>query len=524
MKKGKKRVFLAAALCFLLLFSSACSGTNEPDPVSTTVSGTSGTGAADTTAAAGAPGGEIASSGEASPEQTASSGIQADSTSKAADTPGTTAATTSKASSGRPGSSGSSAVMDDIQVASGTKSMEDGLNFGGKTVTFLIWSEVYDDSWAPMITAYESKFNCKVSVSTSGFADYLTALSTAISSGKPYDIVRMQGSLYPRSVITNLLEPMESGFTTADLTKSGNPQAGGIDLEKSKYFAWANKLYAVCEREAAPLQIMLYNKLKFRDDLGVDPLALYKNGEWTWDKIVELGQKVTKPENKVYFGDATFGHKMFTLANDAHMVKNVNGVLRENLLDANMFNALKYVQSIAYGNDAILTSEGSSDNFSLMRDGSTYMFCTETTKISMFAEQAASSQAFGRNADNLGVVPLPLGPDNKTGAYPANWLVGFSTCRTKDVKPAIAMLKFSSTWEGGSTGGYTMDSYVQAELDKFYDNINYCDFGFSTADTKLDTELNNIENRVLKGEDITKILREKQSIVQGVIDSCLDYQ
>lgn len=85
------------------------------------------------------------------------------------------------------------------------------------------------------------------------------------------------------------------------------------------------------------------------------------------------------------------------------------------------------------------------------------------------------------------------------------------------------MLKFASTWKGSSTG-YTMDSYVQAELDKFYNNINYCDFGFSTADTKLDTELYNIENRVLKGEDITKILKEKQSIVQGVIDSCLEYQ
>lgn len=413
--------------------------------------------------------------------------------------------------------------MNDIKIASGTKKMDDGLDFGGKTITFLIWNEVYDDSWKPMLEAYEKQFKCKVEVSTTGFSGYLQSLSTAISSGKPYDIVRMHGSLYPRSVITNLLEPLESGFTTADLTKSNNPQAGGIDLEKSKYFSWSNKLYAVCEREAAPLQIMLYNKLKFQDDLGVDPLTLYKNGQWTWDKIKELGKKVTKPANKVYFGDASFGHKMFTLANDAHMIKNVNGTLRENLLDANMFNALKYVQTISQGRDAILASEGASDNFSLMKDGSTYMLCTENTKIAMFAQQAAKSQAFGKNANNLGVVPLPLGSDNKTGAYPANWLVGFSACRSKDVRPAIAMLKFASTWKGSSTG-YTMDSYVQAELDKFYNNINYCDFGFSTADTKLDTELYNIENRVLKGEDITKILKEKQSIVQGVIDSCLEYQ
>jgi hypothetical protein len=334
----------------------------------------------------------------------------------------------------------------------------------------------------------------------------------------------MHGSLYPRVAISNLLEPMESGFTTADLTQAANVKAGGIDLEKSKSFAWGNKLYAVCEREGAPLQIMLYNKLKFQDDLGVDPLTLYKNNQWTWSKIKELGQKVTKVDSKIYFGDASFCYKMFTMANDAHMIKEVNGVLKENLLDANMFNALKYVQSIAQGKDAILTSEGSSDNFTLMKNGSTYMFCTETTKIQMFAEQASKSQAFGMNGANLGVVPLPLGSDNKSGAYPANWLVGFSASRSTDVRPALALLKFSSTWNSSGTDTYTMDSYVKSQIDKFYNNINYCDFGFNTADTKLDTVLNNIENRVVKGEDITKILKEKQSTVQGVIDSCLQYQ
>ena len=455
---------------------------------------------------------------------------------QADDTTNSSTSTTTSNKSSQAASTGSTAsepgrtnsangkVLKDIKIASGTKKMDSGLNFGGKKLTMLIWSEVYDDSMKQMIAAYEKQFNCTVDVSTTPFSNYLTAISNSITNGKPYDIVRMHGSLYPRSIISNLLEPMESGFTTADLVKSGNTAAGGIDLEKSKYFAWGNKLYAVCEREAAPLQIMLYNKLKFKDDLGVDPLDLYKKGQWTWDKIKELGQKVTKPENNVYFGDYTFvSTKVFAQANDAHVIKNVNGVLKENLLDANMFNALKYIQSISQGKNSILTSQGSADNFTLMKDGTTYMFCTETAKISLFAEQAAKSQAFGKNANNMGVVPLPLGPDNKTGAYPANWLVGFSACRTKDVTPAIAMLKFSSTWEGSSSS-YKMDSYVAAQLDKFYDNINYCDYGFSTADTKLDTVMANIENRVYMGEDITKVLKEKQSIVQGVIDSCLDYQ
>jgi len=415
------------------------------------------------------------------------------------------------------------AVLDNIKVAQGTKKIESGLNFGGKTFTFLIWSEVYDSSWKPMLESFGKQYNCKIDVSTITFSNYLTAISTAISSGKPYDIIRMHGSLYPRVVISNLLEPMENGFTTADLVQTSNPNAGGIDLEKSKYFAWGNKLYAVCERKAAPLQIMLYNKLKFQDDLGVDPLELYKNKQWSWSKIKELGQKVTKPESNIYFGDASFCFKMFTLANDAHMIKKINGELKENLLDANMFNALKYVQSIAYGKDAILTKEGSSDDFTLMKNGSIYMFCTETTKIPLFAEQAAKSQAFGMKASNLGVVPLPLGPDNKSGAYPANWLVGFSASRTKDVRPAIALMKFKSTWNSSDTT-YTMDSFVKSELDKFYDNINYCDFGFNTADTKLDTILYNIEGRIAKGEDITKVLKEKQSAVQSVIDSCLQYQ
>lgn len=418
-------------------------------------------------------------------------------------------------------------VNRNITIAKGSSPMDKNLNFGGKTFKMIMWSEMYNDSIKREIAAFESKYNAKIDMDTINFDNYLMTISTALSAGKPYDIITMHGSLYPRAFTAQLCEPLQDAITTADLVSSN---AGGIDLEKSKYFAWSNNLYAVTGYKAAPVYLMYYNKMKFSDAGLDDPLDIYNNRvpgkTWDWNQIKDMGQSVTNATNNIYFGDESFREKVFTLANGVKLVNETNGVLNQNLGDAKFFNALKFVQSIDYGPHKILINKGYGADFTALTEGKTFMFASDSNIYSRLANAVQSSSAFNNDINNLGIVPVPFGPDNSEKQYPAGWMVGYSAGRgTSDKRAAVAFLKFSTTWNDPDSSDVThFNSEQQALVDGLYQNLNYCDFGFSTSSNSLDKILISIEAYTTEGKDISSSINMFTAQAQDIISTSLSAQ
>ena len=158
------------------------------------------------------------------------------------------------------------------------------------------------------VKAFEKKYGCTLEPVYIEFDQFTQQVSARIASGKALDIVGLHGSNFPSAVIANLFAPLQSGFTTADILDESDIEAGGIDYERSKFFAWNNNLYAVTTRtglDSATSGAIWYNKKMF-DEAQIP----YPDETWNWDKLYEVSKKLTKAAEKKAEGKDPFRQKI----------------------------------------------------------------------------------------------------------------------------------------------------------------------------------------------------------------------
>jgi ABC-type glycerol-3-phosphate transport system substrate-binding protein len=412
-------------------------------------------------------------------------------------------------------------------IASGTKKMVDGLNFGGKTLKMLIWTQMDSPQFRQEVKDFESKFNCKVSIDAITHSQFMTKLSTTISAGKPYDIVYNHGSFYPTVVINNVLEPLNPYMTTADLYNPSNINAGGIDIEKSKYYAWDGKLFATSYYRQVNIMVIYYNKKKFQEAELEDPMTLYKKGQWTWEKFNQMGKEVTDPAKNIYFGDASFHYLTIPMANGGHFVKEINGVLSENLKSTELINGLKLMQQMSTGASRIFSNEGSTEWPTNLLAGKVYTWVSEISCYEQkFNDNIKNNNVFGNDYKNLGVVPVPLGLDNKNKEYPASWINGISSSRgSKNPKAAVAFSIFESSYQNSVSAELpSVRRDLATSFDPLYKTVNYMDFGYRDSSDAVNDVAVGICQATSMGRDINELLSGNQKRVQGLINLVLSAQ
>lgn len=348
--------------------------------------------------------------------------------------------------------------------------VEKGLDFGGRTLKLAV-GYTTTSTFAKMVKAFESTYNCKIEVTPLSFDKYLADLAAKVTSGEVFDIVYVHGSFYPNCFIKGFYQPLDGVFTTADLYDVNNLAAGGIDKVKSEGFSWDGHYYAVTGYKTS-VPMLYYNK-KMMAAAGYtgqkDPLALYNSGDWSYQKLQEIGKKVTNASAGIYLGGRDFFAGGLVAFNRGQFVKMNGTAVSENLSDPRIYNAYKFQREISLGSGAVInykTGTGGQD-YSAFANGKTYMFYNDASMYSTLAKAAAESGYFGKNKNNLGYVPFPFGPDNTEKEYFIKWLEGWGAgINCKDKRAAVAFTKFESKWAESSNSKYAAPAEFNALVDK----------------------------------------------------------
>ena len=348
--------------------------------------------------------------------------------------------------------------------------VEKGLDFGGRTLKLAV-GYTTTSTFAKMVKAFESTYNCKIEVTQLSFDKYLADLAAKVTSGEVFDIVYVHGSFYPNCFIKGFYQPLDGVFTTADLYDVNNLAAGGIDKVKSEGFSWDGHYYAVTGYKTS-VPMLYYNK-KMMAAAGYtgqkDPLALYNSGDWSYQKLQEIGKQVTDASKGIYLGGRDFFAGGLVAFNRGQFVKMNGTAVSENLSDPRIYNAYKFQREISLGSGALInykTGTGGQD-YSAFANGKTYMFYNDASMYSTLAKAAAESGYFGKNKNNLGYVPFPFGPDNTEKEYFIKWLEGWGAgINCKDKRAAVAFTKFESKWAESSNSKYAAPAEFNALVDK----------------------------------------------------------
>ena len=139
-------------------------------------------------------------------------------------------------------------------------------------------------------------------------------------------------------------------------------------------------------------------------------------------------------------------------------------------------------------------------------------------------DSIVKSSAFGKNFDNLGVVPFPYGPNNTSKTNPAHGGQAKAAGKgSKDPRVVIAWTKFASEFEDPMQDEdpslYSAEIYTA--LNKCFDNINNMIDNYKTSSDSAQNYIGKIEETALKNGDITKAINDYSGTIQSIINSSL---
>ncbi len=409
------------------------------------------------------------------------------------------------------------AAVEGLKVKEG-KSLVDGLNFKGKTFTMAITEEgqYKTNSFKRCITAFEKKYNCKITTKELSFATYNQQVAQAKTAGKPYDICYAHGSMFPACAIDEIYNDLSDSLRTSDLMDNNNPTAGGIDLPKTSYFVYKNKIYGTCNFSSCFPYVIYYNKVLMAEagyTGNSDPRKLAENNRWNWSTIQQWGRKLTDVSADKYFLSNSFCGRGISLAYGAPIVTVSKGVYKENITSKGYMASLKLMQDFFVGNRKIAEPKDGTHpymSYETMLRGSAYMFTEETSKYLDMAKEVVKSSAFNRNKANIGIVAMPLGETNTKKAYPTGWLTAVCSGAGKGSNElvAIAWEVFRSQYVDPATDPNAMSAADKKYTDSLLMGDISCEVGrFSNSETdtiQLTEHGAGIVPSVIAGADVSK--------------------
>lgn len=420
-------------------------------------------------------------------------------------------------------------INDKVTIKQGSKRMDQDLSFGGKTFTLTLGAAP-DGIMQRRISAFENKFKCKIDPKIIGYDDVLTKVAAKLASGKGYDILSLGGSLFPEAAIKNIYEPLDDAITTADLYNKSKHTLGGFDEELSKSFAWNGKIYALSSRTGmfSPGVTLIYYNKKMLNDVGAqDPYTLYKQGKWDWNALKSIGEAVTDKTNGIYLSNVRFVRSTFVLANDGLYVTGGNKPV-QNLSDPKIERALKYVQELCTGNKAVIkTDDGASEPTGFFNGKYAMFMGADYNYNSNFeiGKNVKNSNAFGKNLDNLGIVPAPLGPDNKAKKNPTGWIQGTAAGKGSDKRAAVAWGKFVSYFNDPIKPEYVFSSDTQNIIDDYkFGNLVFPNHGYTDGSNGAANYITQMEFSISTGADVTQSLTSMRDLITNCIKVTLSQQ
>ena len=396
------------------------------------------------------------------------------------------------------------------------KSILDGLDFEGKTFTMAIdqHGQYHTKSFNQTVDAFEKQFNCKIVTKELNFTSYNQQVAQYVSAGKAPEICFVHGSTFPSMATMGCYNALTKYITAEDIMDKNNPMLGGLDAEKTSYFAYRGEIYGTCNAKSCFPYVIYYNK-KQMADAGFagnkDPRVLAEHTDsWTWDLIRSLGRKLTTSD--VYFLSNSFTGRGLALAYGASNVIRKNYVYNQNVSSVQYMEAMRFLQSITYGAAAITEPRDSAhpyNSFNSLLSGNAYLWLEETCKYYDIYKQVPYSTAFGRDINNLEITSIPLGSTNTTKSYPTGWLTAVASGKGTDPRVAVAWDVFRSKYKPSLRGENEMNEVDQAFADKLISsNICFEVGNFGTSGTTTLSLSDSAVQKIITGHDVAQCIYE----------------
>jgi len=291
-------------------------------------------------------------------------------------------------------------------------------DFGGMTLTWAApWQIVIDpdsnefnEKWHARITELEEKWNFKLDLKEVGWDDYIGNYVRTTLAGEPVaDIVYMlTNQFYPNLVSNGILYPVSD----LGILDYNDPKWNKAGHEASEYKG--SKYSLLINVEGSTRDAIWWNKTLF-DELGLPDLyELYENGEWTWDKMVEIAEMATKDTNNDgetdIYGVAieNFPWKLIYANGYESIIKTDSGIDID-MSDPKVTEALEFYQKFAqnHGHTNMGWFDGASWDYRItnFRDGNIAMLSGEWWNANNYFRD-------GMMQDEYGMVPFPTGPSH----------------------------------------------------------------------------------------------------------------
>lgn len=389
-------------------------------------------------------------------------------------------------------------------------------DFGGKDFTFMYWyeaNEIVQRKVAAFNEAHNA--NVQIKVDTSGFEN---AIAKSIAEGTPYDIIANHCMFFPQSIFSDLYEPLDSYIDELDYFNSETSSNGGLSKAVNEQFTWNGKLYAAGSAKSVYSYVFYYNKKAFADAGLEDPYTLWKQGQWTWDKVKEMSSQVTDTANNVAFF-AKFDLYPWLNINGVSAVKANGNSYTENLGDTDVLNAINAYANLFFGNDPMCLT-----TYSPMEGGKSFATISNTDAYTVYAKSAKTSSAFGKDASNLGVCPMPTGL-TLGGKYPAHAGQGYSAAKgAKDPSVAAAYALFESRTEDSDVGStLQMPAEVRNYVDEQFSANGFVGdqrFQDSEGTRVSDIIEKQIAQKIWSGADVASTVSAQRNVITRIISDC----
>lgn len=416
----------------------------------------------------------------------------------------TTSSTPSGGSTATP-SGGSTGYTDDI---TGDFDPYKGIEkYRGKTVKVLFWF-VPDDNEQKIIDNFTKKTGIKVKLYYAENAKYGNKLSSMVASGNSPDVAAVFDKYFPSLINKNLFEDISKG--TFDL--KNDP---AYDLETMKLYSWKGKYFGVTLKNtwSTSHPLVFFNRTLFKNAGVTEPTKLWKQGNWNWDTMKELAQKMTKTINGIDIyglGCAPASYFLSSYGTDIAKVDNAKGSIANNLSDPKVVKTFEYLANM-YASGCVAPKD---TPWTIFTNGQCAMFPTGQNWIE-------DGGFFDDLKDEWSAVPFPspkgekeihpvnaplygLGKGCKNpemGSYfirwhqdPANWDIK-GRCNTPELYELFKTVNTYETYY--PTHGVNMFGNVFNNIsDAGYGNVNDVGTTIAKHSGSLDSAINNIVNNL----------------------------
>ncbi|RAP76162.1 ABC transporter substrate-binding protein [Paenibacillus montanisoli] len=281
------------------------------------------------------------------------------------------------------------------------------IDLGGRVVKISMWWDgmpkgetAGEKASLAKIAELEEKYNMKLEFVNIPFDQYMDKFTTAVLAGEPMaDISIMEFKRAIAPIKQGLVLPL-SDFTTAD-NDINNEQKHVTKLPAINGAEYAFNTPGVSAVG------MYYNRDLFKK-LGLPDLQeLYNNGEWNWDKFIEVAKQATTDSNNDGKKD-TWGYSGWPVDAARH-IGVTNGALFVNDTDLSLgFNDPKMAEALEFINRLY-----NKENVVKVKSGNKMDWNeTNTFKDGDVAMSMNYDWNMGDLTFEVGIVPNPAGPQS----------------------------------------------------------------------------------------------------------------